>query len=338
MWSRKPTPVAACPSPAPSSASVSSTFVSLVRRTISDRSFAHAAGILLDAGLHRLGVRGEPLGTRDRRPGPRQLRREGATRTSVAIAGGRCRTDSAEAKRAAPPGRQGVVGAGHVVAERRSRTPPTNRQPARRTRGASASASAPTSCRCSGASASTKASAASSVGPRSLVLDGGRHGASSIAGRRERHHERVLAVLGLRAHVERHRLGIGALGEDHGQVARAGEASMPTTPETCRLASCTHTFPGPAITSARGTPRCLGERGDGLCAAHPVDLLHTAQRAGRQHRGIDVAARAAGEQTTTSSTPAAWAVTAPITTVDWGRARARRARRSRPARPGSRGP
>ena len=81
---------------------------------------------------------------------------------------------------------------------------------------------------------------------------------------------------------------------------------------TWRLASCTYRLPGPAITSTRGDRLgAVGERGDRLRAAHRVDLVDAAQRA----RGQDRRVRAPGAQTTTSSTPAARAVTTPMTTV-----------------------
>ena len=87
---------------------------------------------------------------------------------------------------------------------------------------------------------------------------------------------------------------------------------------TCRLASCTHRLPGPTITSTRATvSRAVGQRGDRLGAAHAVDLVDAAQRAGAEHDRVDLAAAArAASTTTTSSTPATRAVTAPITTVD----------------------
>ena len=283
MWSRKPTPVRRSPSPAPSSASVSSTFVSLVRRTISDRRL-NIGGIVLDAGLHRLGVQRTPRHARSS-PRPRELL--GGRNPHLRGHPAEVRdTDSAEANRSGAARRQDVVGAGDVVPERR----PGPRRRTRSRRGA------PRGARISGLRAhelqvlgaiSSKASASSRLASRTStrVLDGGRHG-GEIGGRRERRAVEVRARPG--THVERHQRRIGALGEDDGELAGAGERVVPTTPESCRLASCTHTFPGPAITSTRGTPS-VPSAATALCAAHPVDLLHTAQRAGRQHRGIDVA-------------------------------------------------
>ena len=50
-------------------------------------------------------------------------------------------------------------------------------------------------------------------------------------------------------------------------------------------------------------------------AAHPVDLRRAGQPARREHDRLDGRPRPGGEHTTTCSTPAARAVTTPITTV-----------------------
>ena len=62
---------------------------------------------------------------------------------------------------------------------------------------------------------------------------------------------------------------------------------MPTTPATWRFASVTYAFPGPTITSTRGDGLgSVRERGDRLRAAHPVDLVHAAERARGEDHGM----------------------------------------------------
>ena len=86
---------------------------------------------------------------------------------------------------------------------------------------------------------------------------------------------------------------------------------MPTTPDTCRLASCTHSDPGPTITSTFGIDSV--PYASAATAWAPV----TAKYASAPHSSAAATITGCGAPTTyTSSTPAARAVTTPITTVD----------------------
>ena len=252
-------------------------------------ALAHGRGILPD--LHRRGVPGEALGARDRRrrrAPARPRRRRGGPRPCAA--GSAART----ARRRSARRRRWAACGWSRPRSRRTRCPvsaPTNRQPARRTRGASASAAAPASCRCSGASASANASAASSRRRRSTVASAGARRArssSSAASSLHGHHERALAVLGLREQVEPPARS-GSAPADRITVRSLGPAkpSIPTSPDTWRLASCTHRLPGPTITSTAGTRLgAVGERGDRLRAAHPVHRVDPAQRARGEDRRV----------------------------------------------------
>ena len=196
-----------------------------------------------------------------------------------------------------PAGRQRVVGAGDVVAERRgARRRRRTGSPRERTCGASASAAAPDQLEVlgrerlgererraasgtptsaiaaplSGASASCAATSSSSAG---VVADGDR--------------ERPVAVLGLGQQVDRDQRRVGARGRD-ARSRRSGPAkpSMPTPPETSRLASWTQRLPGPGDhVDARDRLGAVGERGDRVRPADAVDLVDAAERAGREdHR------------------------------------------------------
>ena len=69
--------------------------------------------------------------------------------------------------------------------------------------------------------------------------------------------------------------------------------SIPTWPNTCRLASCTYRFPGPTMTSTGLIEsRSIGERGDRLGSAHPVHLARSGHPRGREDDWIDLAGRA----------------------------------------------
>ena len=107
----------------------------------------------------------------------------------------------------------------------------------------------------------------------------------------DRDGQRALAVLGLRLQVERERLDVGAV-RRRSRSGRTGPAkpSIPTTPDTCRLASCTHRLPGPTITStARDRLGAVGERGDRLRAG---DREHARRpRTAAPRRGSSGAAR-----------------------------------------------
>ena len=101
-----------------------------------------------------------------------------------------------------------------------------------------------------------------------------------------RHDERVGAVLGLRGEV-----GGGpvrALGEDHAQVARPGEAVDPDEPAQLALGLLHVEVAGPDDdVDPPDRLRPVRERGDRLRAAHRVDLVRPAQRRrGEDHRVV----------------------------------------------------
>ena len=261
MWSRKPTPVARVPAPR-----------AVERRASGATSVSPVLRVdLRRCGSSRRHSRGcAPPSTRRGPRSPRRARsRRPAGASAAAGVGGDADLRHAAAEVARRRGRRRSARRRRSAARgwsprrsRRTRSPlaaPTNRQPARVTRGASASAPAPISCRCSGASASASASAAS----RSSVCTSTAAPASARVGqlRRERVEHAASgetattsaagAVLGLRAQVERERARASAPPvDDHEQVARAGEAVDPDRAATTwRLASCTYRLPGPTITS-----------------------------------------------------------------------------------------
>ncbi len=158
MWSRKPTPVArVARAGAVERQRQAHVRLAGARSIVAVRLMwaprCSSTLILAHARLHRLGVHVEALRAGDRRARRASFSAPRADRAPRTCVRRKWRGESAEAKRAAPPGRQHVVGAGDVVAERGRAVAPTNRQPALRTCGASASTSAPISCRCSGANA-----------------------------------------------------------------------------------------------------------------------------------------------------------------------------------------
>ena len=298
-------------------------------------AFRHR-GIVLDAGLHRLGVHGEPLGTRDRRSARASRRAQPAPAWPP---GGRsARTAPRRTGRRRPS-------AGRGWSRRRSpRTP--SRTPRRRTRsrrgarGASISASGPMSCRCSGRSPPRRPARPPGWprGPRSRVLDGGRHGRGEIedgVSPTTRLSGRARPEHACRAPPAPDR----RLGEDDGELAGAGERVDAHDARELPLGLLHPHVPGPGDhVHPRDAVGAQREGGHGLCAAHPVDLLHTAQRAGRQHRGIDVAVlarRGADHDLIHAGRLGGHGAHHDRTGV--GRAPLR-ARRSRPARPGSPGP
>ena len=155
------------------------------------------------------------------------------------------------------------------------------------------------SCRCSGANASANASAAS----RSARLDQrGRRRRRRAAGRSrlervEQRRASALAaprrgprpVLGLGEQVERdagravarrrRRARSSSLGPGEAVDARRGRTAGAWPPGRRAL-------PGPTITSTARRLGAVGERGDRLGAAHPVDLVDAAQRARGEDHGV----------------------------------------------------
>ena len=308
------------------------------------------AVIVVDARLHRLGVRRKPSARAMSRARAGQ-RRPGRRRHEhlASRAGG---SDASTAPRRSGP-RPRWAGRGWSPPRSRRRpsrcATPTNTQPAQRTRGARASAASPASCRCSGAKASAKASAASrSVGrnqhargpaaassrPAAASVSSGRRARPARPAPRDRGHEAVGAVLGLGQQVQ-------------GERAQHGRARCTPSATSSRSLG-----PGEAV-----DPDHRGELALGLLdveVAGPGDHVHPGPRPrvprparprpGRRPCGRPPPRRTArrrpgsaagpgrpgrgGAQTTTSSTPAAWAVTTPITTVLGYGAAPARARRS----------
>ncbi len=246
-------------------------------------ALAHARGfsrISIDAAWCS-----EALGTRDRRSGARE-RGSGAADAHLGhpppeVPGGQ---PGGEARGA--PGRQRVVGAGHVVAERRAGLP-AHEQAARpahaRRQGLRRSARelevlgrerlAEGQCGRHVGGEHLRGRAAERVQQRGVVADGD--------------HERVLAVLGLGEQVQPQRLRVGALGEDHREVARAREA---VDADVARHLALGLLHPQAARpddhVGGRHRLRAVGERGDRLRAAHPEHGVDPAQRAGGEDRGI----------------------------------------------------
>ena len=127
-----------------------------------------------------------------------------------------------------------------------------------------------------------------------------------------------VAVLGLGHEVERDQLGIGRAVATTTSSLGPGHPVDPHGPDELALGLLDVRFPGPAITStaAHGLG-AEGQRRDRLGAAHPVHLGHPAEHAGGEDHRVGAARRGpGGAQTAISGTPAARAVTAPITTVD----------------------
>ena len=86
---------------------------------------------------------------------------------------------------------------------------------------------------------------------------------------------------------------------------------MPTRPETCRLASCTQTLPGPTITST-GATVAVPYASAAIACAPPMRYTASTSQSEQAAR----ISGCGGAATTTSSTPAVHAVTAPMTTDD----------------------
>ena len=339
MWSRKPTPVSRVPAPVPSRASVEAA-------PRSRRSCARSSAVrLMAARILPLrappSTRRAPRSPRRGRSAPRR-RRACAARRADPHLGHPCGGSAAATapRRSARRRRSAARGwSRRRSRRRRSRSRrPTNRQPARLTSGASASTSAPISCRCSGANAFASSIASRGVGdlrrranaasPTRRALDAPAARASRRARRRRPRDgetaddEAARAVLGLGEHVERRQVAARARrrsrAEHDEQVARARRSRRcRRCAESWCLASCTYRLPGPDdhVDAARRS-RCRrrarrspGRRPSGRRARTP----HSRQVP--RIAGSICPSAPGGAHTTTSSTPAARAVTTPITTV-----------------------
>ena len=191
------------------------------------------------------------------------------------------------------------------------------------TRSASSAASSSSSSRCSGAKALARSIASLEVGDldqrQRRVGDARARSAAAARSRprprRARAPRRRRRPAGCRRRARPGRRGRAPPTRDRCRGRRPPSAprarrseSIPTVPETGRLASRTQALPGPAITSTGGDRLgAVGEREDRLGAAHRVDLVDPAERGGGEHQRVQLARR--------------------------GRA-ARRARPARPRRPG----
>ena len=277
------------------------------------------------------------MGARSPRRARSRARRAASARGGVGrrgprpCGGGSGATLRPEAKRAAPSVGQRVVGARDVVAERgagvRADEQAAGAAHARRER---LGRRRPTSCRCSGASASANASAASSR-PRG-IRDCRRARRAARRSSLTATTSDVLAVLGLGAQVERQRARVGARAT-RSRVRSLGPAkpSMPTTPAHLPLGLLHVEVAG--ADDHVDAPDRLGPvaRARRSPARRPCGRPRRPRTAPRR-RGSP---GAAAPTTTTSSTPAARAVTAPITHRRRVRAPGRRARRPPRAAPGT---
>ena len=100
-------------------------------------------------------------------------------------------------------------------------------------------------------------------------------------------------MLGLGQQVERERPGIDVAGGEDEQVARAGEAVDADLPEHLALGLLHVQVSGPDDhVDARDGLGPVGERGDRVGAAHPVDRVDAGEPAGREHDRIEVPVRA----------------------------------------------
>ncbi len=164
MWSRKPTPVARVPAPLPSRSSVEA-HVGLAGLAL-DRWLCGscAAGFSRTRASIDSACTSKPSARAIGAPAAASLAAAAPMRTS-AMRRRKWRGESAGGEARGAAGRQHVVGAGDVVAERGARCRRRRTGSRRvRTRGASASTSAPISCRCSGANALANAIASRGVG------------------------------------------------------------------------------------------------------------------------------------------------------------------------------
>ena len=332
MWSRKPTPVARVPAPLPSRP-----------RRERDVGLAGLAGDLRGArhrrGFSRLASIDAAWASKPSARGDRGARRRPAPRRGGADADlGHAAAEVADVE-AGGEARGALGRAACGWSPRRSRRTrcrrcaPTNRQPARahargerlgrrRPRAAGARARAPR----------RRPARRPSSRPTWIPAPASARRAAPASSLTATTSESV-AVLGLRAQVGGSARRVGAARVSDHVRGRTGRRSR-----RCRRAR----RPGAWPPARRGCPARRSRRRGGstrsrsasaaIACAPPMreDLVGAAQRARR--RGSP---GAAGAATTTSSTPAARAVTAPITTEDGYGCAARRARRRPRARTGT---
>ena len=323
---RSPRPWCGSPAPAPSRSSLSSTSVSFVVRWIS-------ALLLTPGAPSTRRVRESPR----RGPGRRRRARDGPPPRGQGYAShpapeGRRGQRRLEARRA--PGGKHVVGPGHVVAERRGRRPGPRTGSRRGARGPQgASASSPTSSRCSGAISSASRTAAraspASISWSSASWTLGRSGGQALHAPRPRRRaarDRARCTrAGCRRRARPGRAGPAPRARD--RPRRSATTTSSLGPATPSIATCPADLalgllhvrvarPGDHV---HGAPRTRCRRpGRRSPALRPSGTPRSPRRA-RRRRGSPGAARPpgpGGAQTAISSTPAARAVTAHITTVD----------------------
>ena len=309
MWSRKPTPVARTPAPLPSSVNVRRTSVSAVLRSML-AVLLIARRILAHTGLHRLCVHFEALRAGDRRP--RRGERCGS-RADVDL-GHRAaevarRERRGEARGAA--GRQHVVGAGDVVAERRraveaheqaagaadlrrerldlgsdqlqvlgrearwrARSPRGRRRPS-----TIANAASPTVGRSTTSCSSVVASASQTA------CDG--------AAATTRLPSPCSACASMSSAARRSSSSPAAASSSDQQVAGAGEAVDADARRELALGLLdVQVARADDHVDARDAVGAVGERGDRLGAAHAVHALDAAQAAGAEDERVDLPVRA----------------------------------------------
>ena len=280
------------------------TSVSPVLRSISAARLI-SLPIVADAGLHRLGVELEALRAGERRRGAGELGGVRSIRTSVKPAA-EVRGDSAEAKRAAPLVGSDVVRAGDVVAERGpgggadehaagAGDPRRQRLGACGRPAAGARARTPRRARARGRASETCTSrhdrarvSAQAADPRAASR------VEQLAGaaRRRPPASRRRARPGPAGRAPAARIAIAGRRSPAGRSGRR-TPSIPTWPNTWRLASWTYRLPGPTITST-GAHRLgpVRERGDRLGTAHAVDLEAPVSRQAPRIDRVDLAVTA----------------------------------------------
>ena len=333
MWSKKPDAGGALARAGRRRASGSTrTSVSPVVRSISARA-ASCGRIVAHARLHRLGVDLEALGAGDRRRRRGRARRRPRRSRTSAIAAAEVR--GARAPRRSARRRRS---AGRGWSRRRSRrrrcraSRPTNTQPG---------AADPRRERLGLGADELEVLGRERVGERERALEvrrrherddasptSARSAPSALRARRA-----TLAASGDRPRpgcpapcsawaqqVERDRARASAsrVG-DHDQLAGPGEAVDADLPEHLALGLLdVERCPGPTITSTGAAPSRCRSASAAIAWAPPiaVDLVDAAQRAGGEDRpGRPRRRRPGGAHTAISRTPAARAVTTPITTV-----------------------
>ncbi len=134
--------------------------------------------------------------------------------------------------------------------------------------------------------------------------------------RADRDHEAALAVLCLGEQVQGDEFQVRVCAEGDHQVAGPGDAVDPDAVGELALGLLDVEVARPHDhLDARHALGPAGQRGDRLGAAHPVHALHAESRQVPRISGSISPPSPGGEQTQTSSTPAARAVTTPITAV-----------------------